>query len=85
MLMSAPLSTRHFKLRDEPARALQCSGVNPYCRAVFKKYGHPFAVGAGDPDKRYTHHTGFFADLDYWCQDSVLAALADEADAARRR
>ena len=60
-------------------------GVNPYCRAVFKKYGHPFAVGAGDPDKRYTHHTGFFADLDYWCQDSVLAALADEADAARRR
>ena len=49
-------------------------GVNPYCRAVFARYS-PISEGRGSETRVHTHHMGFFADLDYWCQPGVLATL----------
>ena len=68
---------------DAHAYCLEClddayvGGVNPYCRAVFARYDGALRVSGG------SHHTGFFADLDYWCQDGVLATLADAAAGMR--
>lgn len=52
-------------------------GVDPYCRAVFDKYG-------ATPEA--PRPSSFFSDLDsYWCTADVLEALAKEALILRRR
>ena len=38
-----------------------------------------------DSEARDTRHSGFFADLDYWCQDSALAPPTEAAEGARCR